>query len=67
MIVHRREVDVRLGDDVAQRHVAEAAIGVEPLGGGEDRSPGLIRRHVMGPMRAECRQLHFKQLYETIV
>ena len=36
MIVHRGEIDVRFRDDVAQRHVAEAAIGVEPLGGGED-------------------------------
>ena len=45
MIVHRGEVDVRLGDDVAQRHVAEAAIGIEPLGGGEDGGSGLIARH----------------------
>ena len=42
MIVHRREIDVRRGDDVAQRDVAEAAIGIKPLGGVEDRAPGLI-------------------------
>ena len=52
MIVHRREIDVRRGDDVAQRHVAKAAIGVKPLGGGEDRGPGLVADAiVMGPMR----------------
>ena len=28
MIIHRREVDVGGGDDVAQRHVGKAAVGV---------------------------------------
>ncbi len=64
MIIHRREVDVRLGDDVAQRHVAEAAIGIKPFGGGEDGRPGPIARHIMAP---RLRELQFKQLYETIV
>ena len=45
MIVRRGEIDVCLGDDVAQRHVGEAALGIEPLGGGEDGGPGLIARH----------------------
>ncbi len=45
MIVHRGEVDVRLRDDVAQGDVAEAAVGIEPLGGGEDGGSGLIARH----------------------
>ncbi len=67
MIVHRREIDVGGGDDVAQRHVAEAAVGIKPLGGAEDRSSGLIRRHLMGPMQGESEPLQFKQLYETIV
>jgi len=49
MIVHRGEVDVRLRDDVAQRHVAEAAIGVEPLGCGENGGAGLIARHDITP------------------
>ncbi len=49
MIVHRGEVDAGGCDDVAQRDVAEAAIGVQPLGGAEDRGPGVIRRHVHGP------------------
>ena len=64
MIVHRREIDVRFRDDVAQRHVAEAAIGVKPFGGGEDGGPGLIARHIMA---SRVRELQFKQLYETIV
>src|SRR6266849_9906696 len=51
MIVYRGEVDVGGGDDVAQRDVGEAAVGIKPLGGAEDRGPGVIRRHVMGPMR----------------
>ena len=42
MIIHRGEVDVGRGDDVAQRDVAEAAIGVEPFGGAEDRGSGVI-------------------------
>jgi hypothetical protein len=42
MVVHRGEVDVRLGHDVAQRHVAEPAVGIEPFGGGENGSSGLI-------------------------
>jgi hypothetical protein len=44
-IVHRREVDVRLRDDVAQRDVAEAAVGIEPLGGGENGGSGLVAGH----------------------
>src|SRR5215470_1760933 len=63
MIVHRSEVDVRFRHDVAQRHVAEAAIGIEPLCGGEDGAPGLIARHRSPPGGL----LHFKHLYETIV
>ena len=42
MIVHRRQVDAGRGDDVAQRDIAEAAIGVEPFGGVEDRQAGLV-------------------------
>mgnify|MGYP003693803983 CR=1 FL=1 len=67
MIVHRREIDVRFGDDVAQRHVAEAAIGVKPFGGGEDGGPGLIRSACHGPHRAaascnsnSCMKLSFE-------
>ncbi|MGY4419685.1 hypothetical protein ACVWY2_002110 [Bradyrhizobium sp. JR6.1] len=45
MIVHRREVDVCLRDDVAQRDVAEAAVGIEPLGGGENGGSGLVAGH----------------------
>ena len=68
MIVHRREIDVGGGDDVAQRDVGEAAIGVKPFGGAQDRGSGMIRRHVMAPMRpAKCGELQFKQLYETMV
>ena len=63
MIVHRRKVDVRLGHDVAQCHVAEAAVGVQPFGGGEDGGSGLIARHVRPPFG----ELHFKRVYETIV
>ena len=51
MIVHRRQIDVGGGDDVAQRDVAEAAIGVKPFGGGEDRGAGLIGRHGLMPFR----------------
>ena len=54
MIVHRREVDVGCGHDVAQRDVGKAAIGVKPLGGVEDRGPGLVRRHVMALCRREA-------------
>jgi len=55
MIVHRGEIDVRRRHDVAQRDVAKAAIGIEPFGGVEDRGPGLVRRHLMGPMqRGRC-------------
>ena len=67
MIVHRREIDAGGGDDVAQRDIAEAAVGIKPLGSAEDRSSGLVRRHVMGPMQGESERLQFKQLYETIV
>ena len=49
MIVHRGEVDVCLCDDVAQGHVAEAAIGVKPFGGGKDGRPGPIARHIWPP------------------
>ena len=42
MIVHRRKIDVGRGDDVAQRDVGEAAIGIEPLGGVQDRGAGLV-------------------------
>ena len=45
MIIHRGEVDVRRRHDVAQRDVAEAAVGIKPLGGGEDGGTGLIGRH----------------------
>ncbi|MGY3588606.1 hypothetical protein ACVIF9_007283 [Bradyrhizobium sp. USDA 4350] len=51
MIVHRREVDVRLRDDVAQRDVAEAAVGIEPLGGGENGGSGLVAGHGLEPFR----------------
>ena len=63
MIIHRGEIDVRFRDDVAQRHVAEAAIGVKPFGGGKDGRPGPIARHIWPPFG----ELQFKQLYETIV
>ncbi|MHC2775392.1 hypothetical protein ACVIM7_004883 [Bradyrhizobium liaoningense] len=63
MIVHRRQVDIGLRDDVAQRHVAEAAIGIEPFGGGENGRPRMIAGH--GSPRGG--ELQFKQLYETIV
>ena len=63
MIVHGREIDVRRRDNVAQRHVAEAALGVKPLGGGENGGPGLVAGHRFPPDR----ELQFKQLYETIV
>ena len=66
MIIHRREIDVGRGDDVAQRDVAKTAIGIEPLGGGKDRGSGVIRSpSSWRPMRSGA--LHFKQLYETIV
>ncbi len=45
MIIHRRKIDVGLRHDVAQGDVAEAAVGVEPLGGGENGGSGLIARH----------------------
>ncbi len=68
MIVHRREIDVRCGHDVAQRDVGEAAIGIKPFGGAENRGSGVIRRHVMGPCdNCKLTELHFKQLYETMV
>ena len=63
MIVHRRKVDVRFGDDVAQRDVAKTAVGIEPFGGGKNGGAGLIAWHVWSP-RGE---LPFKRLYETIV
>ena len=63
VVVHRGEVDVRLRHDVAQRHIAKAAIGIQPFGGGENCRSGLIAGHG-SPSR---RELHFKHLYETIV
>src|SRR5664279_4224850 len=55
MVVHRGEIDACGGDDVAQRDVAKTAIGIKPFGGVEDRGPGLVRRHLMGPMqRGRC-------------
>ena len=63
MIIHRRKIDVRLRDDVAQRHIAEPAIGVQPFGGGEDGGAGMIGRHIRSPVG----ELHFKRVYETIV
>ena len=42
MVIHRREIDVRFRDDVAQRDVAKTAVGIEPFGGGEDGGTGLI-------------------------
>ena len=51
MIIHRGEVDVGGGDDVAQRHVGKAAVGIEPLGRFEDRGSGPVRRHLMAPMQ----------------
>ena len=66
MIVHRRQIDVGGRDDVAQRDVAEAAIGVKPLGGGEDGGSGLIGRHGHGPMQ-DAGSCNSNSLYETIV
>ena len=63
MVVHGGEVDIRFGHDVAQRHVAEAALGIEPFGGGENGGSGLIARHGSFP----ASRLHFKHMYETIV
>ena len=63
MIIHRGEIDVRFGDDVAQRHVAKTAIGIKPFGGGKDGRSGPIARHIRPPFG----ELQFKQLYETIV
>ena len=65
MIVHRREIDVGRRDDVAQRDVGKAAVGVEPFGGAEDRGAGVVGRHRHGPMCSG--ELHFKRLYETMV
>ena len=61
MIIHRCKVDVRFRDDVAQRHIAETAVGVQPFGGGENGRAGLVAGHVW------FGELHFKRLYETIV
>ena len=65
MIVHRGQIDVRRGDDVAQGYVAKAAIGIEPFGGIQDRGSGLIGRHRHDPHAGG--ELQFKQLYETMV
>ena len=45
MVIDRGEVDVRCRNDVAQRHVGEAALRVKPLGGVEDCSPGAVGCH----------------------
>ncbi|MGY4504102.1 hypothetical protein ACVWYH_008059 [Bradyrhizobium sp. GM24.11] len=63
MIVHRGQIDVGLRDDVAQRDVAETAIGIEPFGGGENGRPRMIAGHGC----PQGRELQFKHLYETIV
>ena len=42
MIVHRREVDTGGRHDIAQRDVGKTAVGVEPLGGVEDGTAGMI-------------------------
>ena len=49
MVIHRRKIDVGGGDNVAQRHVAEPAIGIKPFGGGEDGGPGPVARHGCPP------------------
>ena len=51
MIIHRGQVDVGRGDDVAQRHVAKTALGVKPLRGGKDRGPGVVGGHGIAFMR----------------
>src|SRR3954453_21722911 len=51
MIVHRGEIDFRSSNDVAQRDLAKAALGVQLFGGIDDRGPGVVRRHFIGPMR----------------
>jgi len=63
----RLYADRGFGDVTLRDIVAEAAIGVKPLGGVEDCGSGLIRRHLMGPMQGGFGRLHFKRLYETIV
>jgi hypothetical protein len=40
MVVHRGQVDARLGGDVAHRDVLEAVQGEQPLSGGEDGGLG---------------------------
>jgi hypothetical protein len=42
MVIHRGEIDVRRGDDIAQRDIGKAAIGIEPLGGIEDGGAGPV-------------------------
>jgi hypothetical protein len=42
MVIDRREIDACRGDDVAQRDVRKAPIGIEPLGGVEDRGAGQV-------------------------
>ena len=42
MIVHRREIDARRRHDVAQRDIAEAALGIKPLGGVQDQGAGPV-------------------------
>src|SRR5579872_693882 len=66
MIIHRGKIDAGCRDDVAQRDVGKAAVGVKPLGGGKDRGSRVIRRHVMGPMQGgvcnsnNCMKLSFE-------
>ena len=49
MVVHRGEIDVRFRHNVAQRHVAKTAIGIQPFSGGENRRSGLIAGHGLRP------------------
>ena len=67
MIIHRREIDVGGGDDVAQRDVGKAAIGVKPFGGAQDRGSGVIRRHLMAAMPPRGGSCNSNSLYETMV
>ena len=50
MVVHGGKVDVGFGHDVAQRHIAKTAIGIKPLGGGNNGTSGLIARHGSPPL-----------------
>src|SRR6516165_5780723 len=50
MVVHGGKVDVGFSDDVAQRHIAKTAIGIKPLGGGNNGTSGLIAGHGSPPL-----------------